>query len=339
MGFSFGVAVRRIGARRAALTGLVIISIASFAGLLADSTGFLIFTRLFEAVGFALCTAALPSIVQAASAPEQKSLTMGVWAVWLPVGVAVAMVISYFAIDPFGWQGVYISCGVLPLLAAGFVLYYCRPGLVDRSALKGVVIKSVLTKTNILTTACFIMFSSGNLIYLGFLPTILTDELQLTPSDAVLMSFIAVLVFLPPNVLTGRWIDRGVSPEILMGCAFAGMAIAPFFLMLDVFSLPVRLGSVICFTIAGGIPPAVVWAAIPRLTSSPTEAPILTGLVYQGAGVGQLLGPIVAGSLVAYSNSWIAAGWCIFILSAMGCIFSLWLYLLRKHESQAILKT
>ncbi|MEQ3626547.1 MAG: MFS transporter [Celeribacter sp.] len=338
-GFGFGMVSRRVGPRRAALTGLALIVVAGLGGALAGGAPSLIATRLIEAVGFALCTTALPAVIRAATGPGNSSAVMGIWAMWLPGGVATAMALAALSLDPLGWRWFFVLCAAAPALAL-MTLWRVRTvtAMQDREA-RGqakvaparatgpapISARTVLRQTELLVAAVFVGFSAGNMILMSFLPTMLVDDMGLTPSRAGLTVMLAMLCMLPMNVATGRMIDRGWNMPLMIAGAVIVIGISA--LMVTAQGAPdwLRLSGVFGFGIGAGVPPAAIWGSIPLLAKRPSDAPLLSGLFYQGAGLGQVSGPILAGLVLTRVPGWWVASWCVAGMMAVTVGLTLWL--------------
>ncbi len=318
-GTVFGTFTRRIGARRAGLAGLFIIGAASAAGALIESVPVLLVTRAAEAIGFALSATAMPAIIQSAAAPQHKSLTLGIWATWLPTGVALMMGIAWLLLDSIGWRGVFWAGAAIPVLAA-FILMAVTPTRTDSqpAGLSLDALRTVFGREPILLAGNFIAFSAANMVVMGFLPTILVDEFAMSPTDATLVSLFAALSLLPGNVGAGWLLDRGYSVRGLFFLFFGGMTIFGYLLFAEWVQPEIRIASAFLFSACTGVPPSVIWSSIPRLIRGPDEAPLLSGFFYQGAGIGQLLGPILAGAVVEGAGGWFSAFWIILVLMIAG---------------------
>ncbi|MEP3334377.1 MFS transporter [Sedimentitalea sp.] len=334
-GMGFGLATRKIGLRRSASAGLILIALASLLGAGAQGAALLLFGRVIEAFGFALCTSALPALVRSGAAPQQQSLVMGIWASWMPVGVAMAMAASAALLNQIGWRGIFVVSALVPLLALA-ALWVTVPKPPSAKPLPFSGYKSILRPDVVILALVFVAFSAANMIYMGFLPTILVDVLAMSPARANLVVFLAVLFLVPTNLLGGRWLDRGVSAQLLLVSSFALMAVSPVAIMLPDLPEWARLCGIVVFAAAAGVPPAVIWGAIPKLGRAPGDAPILSGIFYQGAGIGQIAGPIAAGMIYAAMQNWWSAIWAMAAFSLFGALLGFFVRLTRPAISRKI---
>ena len=316
-GAGFGLATRRFGLRRSASIGLLSIALASVLGAAADTASMLLVSRSIEALGFAFCTSAFPALARSAAAVRQQSLVMGIWAAWMPLGVALAMALSAAFLDAIGWRGIFVLSAIVPLIALA-ALWAVVPKPPSATPLPSSGAGAILHREVITLALVFVTFSAANMIYMGFLPTMLVDVLQMSPTQANLAAFLAVLFLLPTNLLAGRWLDSGVGSRLLLVVSFILLALSPVAVMLPELPLSARLGGIVLFAAAAGVPPAVIWAGIPKLSRAPGDAPVLSGVFYQGAGIGQIAGPVAAGMAYGAMQSWWAAICAIAAFSAAG---------------------
>ncbi|MGG7645944.1 CynX/NimT family MFS transporter [Rhodovulum sp. YNF3179] len=321
-GLVFGNFTRMIGVRRAALLGLFCVAGGSALGAVAPGVPSLLASRAVEALGFALAVTAMPPIIQAATAARQKSLALGIWAAWLPAGMALMMAIAWLVLDRVGWRGAFWICAGLPLVAAALLAATTPPPARGAAVARLSGLRRVLTRASLLTTGNFVVFSASNLIVMAFLPTLLVDEFAMTPVNATLVAFFTALSLVPSNIWAGWLLDRGVPARRLFLLSFAAMILFAFLLLAPMLPDGPRIAAAFAFGFAAGVPPAVVWGSIPRLTETPEQAPLLSGLLYQGAGIGQVIGPVLAGVAVEDLGGWFPAFWIILALLALGLGFS-----------------
>lgn len=321
-GIWFGRFVRKIDARPAGLSGLVIITLGSVVGALAPTVSVLVFSRIVEALGFALVATSMPSIIQGASAERHKATTLGIWAAWLPAGVALAMLISYFVMDEIGWRGVYWVCALLVLLSALLLYSSTEKNGSSPTNQEHVQLRTLFRSGPLLIAGIFIMFAAANMIIMGFMPTLLVDTLKFSHSTATLVSFLAAFILLPSNIAAGWFVDLGFNRKLMFYISLLLMGGMSLIIMHPEIDAGIRITTIFLLSLATGVPPSLIWASIPFLAKDRKEAPLISGLLYQGSGIGQVMGPITAGAAVQYSGSWFAAGWVICVLLAVSLLFT-----------------
>lgn len=323
-GLLLGRATARVGMLRAGVLGLVLMSLASFASAVAVTPGQLLAARIVEAVGLPLIVTAFPTIVQQATAARHRGLALGLWAAWLPAGVAMAMALAFVMLEPAGWRAYFVACGAASLLLAGLLALARR-----RRAFRGprgagprVSLRlSARTLPVFRMAFVFLMFSAANMVFMGFLPSLLVDSMQASAAAATAAGFVAAMLLLPANVASGAAVGRGISRRLLLTLSFGGIAVGSLLLFWEGGAIPVRIAAALVVATATGIAPAVVWASVPGLAEeAEVPPPLVSGLVYQAAGLGQSVGPMLAGGVVDASGAWFAAALVIAACCAMALL-------------------
>ncbi|QDL91240.1 MFS transporter [Paroceanicella profunda] len=320
-GLGFGLLVRRIGARRAAVAGLALGAIGSGLGALAPSFPLLFLTRAAEALGYSLTVTAIPSLIQSKTAPPDRSFAMALWGTWLPIGVSVMLAIAALAIGFLGWRGIFALVAAANLAACVLIarLYHRDPPLVTGR----VNLRGTLRRDPVRHVVAFVCFSAPSLVVMSFLPTLLHDDYGVSVRSANAVVTGAVLAMVPATLSAGWLLGRGVRPDLMAALGFVAggtLAIPLFGGFLPLWAVVICAGA---YNLVGGLVAAVLWSAVPRMMRNMDEAPVLNGLLFQGAGIGQLIGPPLAGVCVGLIGSW-SGVWLFTIPFAMtGCWLAL----------------
>lgn len=310
-GILFGSVTHYLGARRSGLIGLALVTLGSAVGAETSGVNVLITSRLIEAVGFALTITAMPAIIQPVTRAQDRSLAMGLWTIWLPAGFAVMMAISYFLLDSIGWRGIFRLCAILPAFAGLFLLGATRTQIVARAQPSRATFRAVFRRDVLLSVGIFIGFAAANLVITAFLPTILADRFGMSASRAAAVSFVGAMSLGVFAILTGWVVQKGVGLKPLYLVSLAGLILCAGILFLSGAGLWVSIAAAIGFSMMAGIAPSLAWMSIPILARSPSEVPVLSGLLFQGAGIGQLVGPMMVGWVVQASGGWAMAFWVV----------------------------
>lgn len=308
VGVLFGTATRTLGARRAGLIGLWLVALGAAAG--AEATGFnmLMTSRAVEAFGFALTVTAMPAVFQPAVRQRDRALALGIWAIWLPAGIAVMMALSWLVIDAVGWRGLFRLAALAPALAAFLLWGATRTQAAARALVSAAPVSRLFRHEILVTVAMFISFACTNYIVMSFLPTILFDEFAIPPAQGAVVSLGSMVLLMAMNILTGWLMRFGLGFRTLYAASFAVMAVSGMILFSGSFGALASITAALVFATAGGIPPALVWLSLPLMTQQPGEVPVLSGLLFQGAGIGQVLGPLLTAWVVGLGG-WHLAMW------------------------------
>ena len=121
IGAAFGVAggllIDRLGARRMVLAGGAVMALASLAGGFAGNGTLLLVTRVVEGFGFVALTVAAPKLIVAATRSDVRRFALGAWGTYMPIGMALSLVIATALLASIGWRGLWF-------LNAGLVLLF-----------------------------------------------------------------------------------------------------------------------------------------------------------------------------------------------------------------------
>ena len=120
LGTSVGSLSQRYGPKRVLQIALSLIIISASFSLFINSANELIVSRVIEGIAVIFVSVAAPTLVSHLSKPSDMGLTMGVWALWMPVGSVLAFLIAPLILEQFGWRWLWGSAAflALPLLAA-----------------------------------------------------------------------------------------------------------------------------------------------------------------------------------------------------------------------------
>ena len=94
-----------LGPMRLIVAGSVVMAIAGLVGGVAESGALLLGTRLVEGFGFLALTVAAPKLIHAATLAGARNFAMGIWGTYMPVGMALSMVIATLMLGSVGWRG------------------------------------------------------------------------------------------------------------------------------------------------------------------------------------------------------------------------------------------
>lgn len=335
-----GFVIARLGYARFAVVGIVLSGLGSLLG--ATSTGLwsLLFSRVLEGFGWVLAVLALPTIMSALCRDRDRSLVMGVWGAFVPIGAGSMLFLSPFILDLGGWRLSWVICGVVSLIAAVMVWVICRQQASRLTGLSTGVTRlpvAELKRPSVwLLTACFMVYAFQYSSVTALLPILLLETTTLDLATASWWVALVVLLNAVGNVSAGWLIRRGVSrSDILLFSAVVG-GITANIAYFDGGSAATRIAAALGFSILGGLTPGTVFATVPVLASSPAVVGVLIGLAMQGTGIGQLVGPVALPAVVEASGGrWGYGGMMMLFMGLLGAFFA---YLLGQRMSRLSLK-
>ncbi|MEQ3755090.1 MAG: MFS transporter, partial [Planktomarina sp.] len=103
------------------LSGLMISMCASLLGGMTPDVSWLLVTRAFEGLGFILCVLCLPPLIGQLAPKGQASAAMAYWAMYLPLGTCVMLLISAVILPIFSWRVVW-GASAIALLGMAWLI-------------------------------------------------------------------------------------------------------------------------------------------------------------------------------------------------------------------------
>jgi MFS family permease len=312
-----GVFADRFGSRHVTVASLLVMALASALGGTAHGAMLLLFSRAVEGSAFVVTVVAVPSLLIASTAERDRRLVPSVWGAYMPVGMSVALATSPLILSTLGWRALWELNAALLAVLARAVAWSNSRARTFRSAhatqFGGVLRASLARPGVLLLAATFTCYTFQFLSTLGFLPTIL-QERGISPRAAGGLTALAVIANAFGNLSAGWLFTRGMAPRSLICTGMIGMAAAEFS---PWHSSSLQYLAAIAFSAIGGLVPASIFTAIPKV--APAEARATTmGIVVQASHIGQLVGPPTVAAVAAAVGGWAASPFVLVPVAAIG---------------------
>ena len=316
-GMVWGFVADRFGHRRMLLSGLGVVVLGTLLGSFAETGTELFLTRLVEGCGYVTVLTAGPTAIGAFCRERDRPMALGLWAFYMPVGLAGMVTISPVMIEAASWRGLWQLNGVLALAAIGAAAWATRGARGARAATgsgiavpMGRAIWRTVTSPGPPTLAtCFAAYSLVYISVAAFLPTFLIERQGYAHDAAAYWAAVAMVVNAPGCVLGGWLLRRGWPAARVVALAYLGMLISTPGIFADGIDPGLRLACAIFMPFIGGMIPPAVLARTGALAAGPGLASTCVGLVSQMLMLNQLIGPPILAALVAGLASWERANW------------------------------
>jgi MFS family permease len=322
-------------ARTTLVAGLAAVGIGSLAGAFATSGGPLIATRILEGCGFLAITLSAPRLIRIAATPADSQTALAFWGGYMPFGSAAMMLAGPLFIGAFGWQGLWLFNGMLPLAFALLVARLPLPLAELPSGPAHNLSRSLrdafTTPGPILLAVTFAAYTFQYFALASLFPTLLVEQLGLSIAAAGLISAGTVLANGAGNLVAGVLLRIGVPIWLIVLVGFIACGTLAFGIFSE--ALPVALIAVLAaMSLAvSGLIPATMFAAAPLVSATPTLFAITFGMITQLGITGQFLGPA---SLAAFVErfGWAQAPTIFVIVAAAGVLMALLLRVVVRQK-------
>jgi MFS transporter, CP family, cyanate transporter len=318
-GSGFGLLADRIGHLYMAIFGLLISATGAFLGSIADDLSFLMFSRLVEGFGFIISIVALPSLMSRSASDKDRPLVMGIWAAFMPTGIGLSMIITPVLLEFHGWRGLWSDIGFIMLVWAVIIYFAFRSHRKRHTAPANSLnfINSILRMGPLLVVAGFVCYSTLYQSLTAFLPTMLVQNYAVPIDKAAHFGAIVVVGNIIGNISAGWLIGRGMAPWKVVTMAFTAMLICASMVFATMTDPVTKVIAGFLFSAFGGLFPGTAFVLASRFSPSPSHMALMTGLILQGAGIGQTMGPMMVSSVVEYNDNW---NYAILVVALMGTI-------------------
>ena len=123
----------RIGHRRTILFAMLFVIAGCLLGANAHDVTTLLTSRFLEGVGFVGIVVSIPSILMRVSAPNDQRLVFGIWAAYMPFGMAAMMAATPALLTLTDWRGIWLVNAVATGALLGLFMYMNNPNKIGRA--------------------------------------------------------------------------------------------------------------------------------------------------------------------------------------------------------------
>ena len=337
LGLVVGVGADGLGLRRSMLAGLVVLSLASFAGGASSTVQALLVWRAVEGLGFLLACMPAPALIRRLVAPQRMRRVLGLWGAYMPLGTAIALITGPVVLVAFGWQYWWWLPAAASLTMALALWHFVAPdGPADASRAtkesgRGPVLgqswmvrlrRTVSARGPWLVALAFAAYSAQWLAVIGFLPSVLAES-GLPATTVAWPLALAAAVNMIGNIASGRLMERGAPATTLLTVGYLAMAFGAWIAFSgyaggktdDVLW---RYAGILGFSMIGGMIPGTLFSL--AVAVAPDEASVSTtvGWMQQWSSLGQFAGPPLVAWIAHLAGGW-QWTWCVTgLLAAAG---------------------
>ncbi|MEO6623665.1 MAG: MFS transporter [Burkholderiaceae bacterium] len=323
-----------LGLRRSMLAGLLVLSLASFAGGASGSVEALLAWRAVEGVGFLLASMPAPGLIRRLVPAHRMRRVLGLWGAYMPLGTSLALISGPVVLQAFGWQYWWwlpAAASLLMALALWHAVAPDSPAGASPSGGRAEVSqandnwmarlrRTVCARGPWLVALAFAVYSSQWLAVIGFLPSVLAESGFAATAVAWPLA-LAAAVNMIGNIASGRLMEYGVPPAWLLAAGYLAMALGAW-IAFDGYSggatpdVAWRYAGVLGFSMLGGMIPGTLFSLAVAVSTDEASVSTTVGWMQQWSSMGQFAGPPLVAWVAHQAGGW-QWTWCVTGLLAM----------------------
>jgi predicted MFS family arabinose efflux permease len=326
-GWSFGTLSDRFGAKRIALTGLLLSAAASAAGGYSTSFAMLVALRIVEGAGYSFMIISGTVLVIEAM-PTRSVLALSIWSSFAPIGFALGQWAGAFAPAETPLPAIGMTHAAI-LVTAAIALYVVAPSSAKR--VLGGSSWGVIRHPPALRTAFAFGATCGVILAaVALTPVVLANRTGASVAQVASLTALASLPGLVGRIAPGWLLERRIAPFTIFLAASALAAAS----VVGTFTVPLgpALAFFVVFQIAAGALPGLLSAMMQQVVPA-AQLGSFSGICTQFINVGNLAGPPLA--LATYAAGGIGAAVALLVgllVSAVVAIAGLGVYRRRLGE-------
>ncbi|SBS39990.1 Inner membrane transport protein YajR [Marinomonas spartinae] len=305
-GASAGVVAGRMGYLNVLVGALAIGSLLSVLESFLPSFMTMLVLRVLEGMSQLGVVVAAPTMIARLSAPQHRSITMGLWGTFFGVAFAITGWLGNKLLSTYGLQGLLLVHGVLigsMALALWWLLSQYKSVYENQSAPSSLGFWTQLrnmykTPRTLLPALVFLFYTCMLVSLLTYIPTLISDEKLRN-----LLRITLPLTSTAGTFLAGALSQYVMRPQRVALLAFSSVAVGAVFAHFSqsypiVFALSVSL-----MVLSAGMVPGSALSMIPLVTRSAGEQAQGYGLIAQLGNLGATIGPPSFAAMIALMNT------------------------------------
>jgi len=323
------------GRRSVVMLGVLAVIIGTLGSTIITEPWMFLVLRAIEGFGFIAIAVNIPAFLTHFAAPQDRTRALGVWSIYMPTGMAIALVASTPFLTQLGWRGLWLTMFVLaiPLLIG---LWWALEEPAAQQTREPRVVAQMVWRSYqapglLMVGGCFGVYAFQWVTIMQWLPSFLNEDVGMTLEHAIY--FTAAVVFMngPGCYIGAAMAARGIKSSTLIIIGAVAMAVLTFAIFGAGVPPILRLTLCMLYSFIGGFIPANLFLLVPQYAPDLRHVSIGNGILMQGSSIGQTLGaPIVAGLVSASDGDWSVAIWPMLLMSL--CVLLLGYFGFRRSN-------
>jgi len=334
IGIVAGFLADRFGPSKLISIAIFVMAVGSILGGLANSTEWILISRIFEGAGYSAILVASPALIAEMSQTKDRQAAVSLWSSATPSGITLGVVIAPLILEPYGWRGLWLATAILSLIALVIFQVIVSRNLAPRPPkvrnFWGDVKSTATTPGPWLLSVCFMTYTFQWMVVVVWLPTFLVEEKGSGLAVAAVLTALVIAINIPGNFLGSWLVHRGVPRWLMITSGTTIMGVTSALIFPDLLPDTLRFALVLVFSFFGGLQPASLVSGPTVHAPSPDQIGTTGGLMYVGSNAGQLIGPPMIAVVVTATGLWAPAGNVLLALSGINILAALYIRALEK---------
>tara|TARA_R110000868_G_scaffold221071_3_gene472516 strand:+ start:55 stop:1281 length:1227 start_codon:yes stop_codon:yes gene_type:complete len=330
------MATDRLGPARMAVAAMLVIAAGSVLGAVSGSALALFAGRALESLGFVATSIAAPTLIVAAARPTHRSLALGIWSAYFPIGAAIAMVAAPVLMAAAGWRGLWLAdagiCVVFAVILAVLTAPSRWSGSPRPSRERGFrdVLGTLRLPGPYLFATAFFLYACAIFALMTWMPTFLIERMGYSLEGAALIGAAVVLVNIVGNLGAAWLMHRHVPRWFIVAISFIGIIGTAWFVFAGDAPDAFRVPAAIAMSCIAGVLPAACLAGAPAHARTTSEVATCSGVVVHGSNLGNLLAAPIFATVVTYFGGWSNGHLPMIGLGLAGLVLVFWIKLVDR---------
>ncbi|MDQ5769289.1 MFS transporter [Thiothrix subterranea] len=295
----------RLGAYRMALTALAMLGLGALGGAYAEQFAVLLLCRLLEGMGYVLIAVSAPALISQVAQPQHRTTGMTVWSTWIPIGVSLMLLTAPLVLQAYSWREVWLLTAFFAfawLLILGGTFFSHHNRAMPNTHTNPVLLVGIFKPDPLKLAASFMCFSAVFIIAISFMPTVWLKQKGVPITQSSGWMALIILSSVMGNGVGGWLVSKGIATSRILVSSFVIPACLASWAFLDIFPLWLQISCIGLFVFIGSIVPGTLFAVTPTYATTPAQVSLLVGLIFQGAAIGQVIGPVLFSAIIDASG-------------------------------------
>ena len=328
-GISFGRYLQRWRLWMLACCGLLLTGVSSlFAGQTSSFELFL-FLRLLEGAGYMMGVTSLPAIMVAAASARHQTLTMVIWSCFVPASLSLTLLGTALGIDFLGWRGIWELTALLCLTVALILFFYFRkssppPTISSEQPDAREPVRRIFEQPEIILMGLLFFFYS--ILFqpaVAYLPSLFLENGDFSLRAGTIATALCLSANVLGNLTVVPLLRRGFSVRQLLIFSTSLNMVCCALIFVTALPTEWRLLAAIGFIGLSGLLPGAIWVRIGEMAANRRQGQLFSSFIFQSAGLGQLLGPILFAWAVDISGRWEGSIFLLLLAGAASIVVAL----------------